>query len=465
MKIKVAIIQPFIDDGNLTPPLGPLYIAALLEKNDFEVKFFDERIEQEEIVGKVIEFKPNIVGVGAVTAGFDNGINIVKAIIHKLMNINVIFGGPHVTALPIETMKRYDFITHVIVREGELPFLEYCQQIRNEKFEPEKIENFYYRKDGRIKFTKEAQYLTAEQLDELPMPAYHLLDMEKYFQADKTYGLYIKGIRNLPVMSSRGCPAACTFCCHMMGYSFRIRNYMNVVDEMEYLVKKYQLSEIHIVDDNFTFDKQRAMATLNEIIKRNLKVPIKFANGLRADKVDRELLEKMKEAGCYTVAFGIESGSESVLKMMKKKLSLNVVRRVVKESKEVGLLVSGNCIIGYPGETLENIKESLTFFHEIKLDSMAIVSLVPFPGTEAREIAEKNNWLTEAANDWKNYSFVLKSPPILISTPYVSAEKLKKIISQAYFKMYLRPSVILNILRNVKSPMQRLRGMKILFRS
>ncbi len=458
------MVQPYIDDGNLTPPLGPLYISALLEKRGFEVGFFDERLEGKEIVNNLFRFKPDIIGVGAVTAGFDNGIAIAEKIKDLLPKVFVAFGGPHVTALPVKTLKDHDFIDFAFIREAEFPLLTLCEKIRYNILDLNNIPNLYTRNNSTIQFTGNAAYLTSEQLDKLPIPAYHLLDIEKYFQADKTYGLYIKGIRNLPVMSSRGCPGVCTFCCHIMGYKFRARDYMNVVDELEYIAKKYKLDEVHIIDDNFTFDKDRAILMLDEIIKRKMGVYIKFANGLRADKVDKELLKKMKDAGCYTVGFGIESGSERVLKMMKKKLPLDKVREVIEDAKELGLIVSGNCIIGYPGETKADINESLKFFHELKLDSMAIVSLVPFPGTESREIAEKNNWLTDAAKDWRNYSFVLKSPIPLISTPFVSGKELRKIISRAYLRMYLKPYVILKILKNMTSILQLWRGIKILFR-
>lgn len=444
--MKIALVQPFVNDGNIIPPLGLLYIGALLEKNGFEVKIFDERFNNF-VEKKVLEFKPDIVGISVVTSAVPRGLEFARYVKKKL-NCVVVFGGPHVTAMPKELLN-YKFVDYVIVFEGEYPMLELCTILKDKKLKKlNTVENLYYKKHNKIVHNKFAEFLSSEELDKLPFPAYHLIEIEDVFGKQK-HGLFQKGKRILSVMSSRGCPNRCTFCCRVMGEQFRFRSPENVLKEIKYIIKKYNLDEIFFEDDNFTLDKRRAIKILNEIIKMKLNIYIKFANGIRADQVDYEMLKKLKEAGCYWIGFGIESGSENTLKLMKKNLSLEKVRENVKLAKSLGFLVGGNCIIGYPGETKDDIKKSLDFFKELKLDSSAIVNLVPFPETEVREICEKNNYLTNEAKNWKNYLFGIYNCIPLIETEEFSAKEIKSIVKKFYWSLYLSPRNILTILKNI----------------
>ena len=237
----------------------------------------------------------------------------------------------------------------------------------------------------------------------------------------------------------------------MMGFKIRYRDPELLKNEILSMVRKYELDEIYFEDDNFTANKSRAHAILDSLIELNLGINFKFANGIRADGLDREILEKMKKAGCYTISLGIESGSSRVLKMMKKNLSLEKVIENVRLAKSMGYLVGANCIIGYPGETYEDIEESLDFFKNLGLDSMALVNLIPFPGTEVRKICEEKNWLTPEASDWNNYIFDVRKPRVLIETEVLSKETVRHTINKAYRKMYLNPKRIYKLLRHSKT--------------
>lgn len=467
--IKVALVQPYVNDENLTPPLGILYIAAFLEEEGHKVKIFDQRIKLD-ILNDILEFNPDIVGFTCVTGAYNQGLQLSRQIKGERPSTIIVFGGPHPTALPEDVVKEQS-IDFVIVNEGEIPMRDLCQEILpwKKKEKPranyQAINNIYYKENGNFLNTSLRNYLTPKGLDKLPYPAWDLIDVEKYFHPGRSYGLFVKSHRNLPVLLSRGCPNTCTYCCRVMGQKFRPRSWQKAIEEIQYIVTRFKLKEVHIIDDNFTFDKERAIKILDEIKKLNLGIYIKFSNGIRADKVDFELLKKMKEAGCYTVAFGIESGSSRTLNMMKKNLSLEKVKESVNLAKNLGFLVSGNCIIGYPGETMQDINESLDFFKSLKLDSMAIAPLVPFPGTEVRKICEEKGYLTENAIDWNNYVFALNDPVPLISTEYLTSTDIRKIIKQTYRSFYLQPSRIYTILRNVSSLKKLITGMKIMMRS
>jgi len=167
---------------------------------------------------------------------------------------------------------------------------------------------------------------------------------------------------------------------------------------------------------------------------------LKFANGIRADAVDRELLEAMRRARVYVLSFGIESGCPATLEKMRKHLDLDKARENVLLAKSMGFLVGSNCIVGYPGETVADVNRSLDFFLSLPLDSMAIVNLVPFPGTEVRELCERQGYLTPEAANWDNYYFAINRPIPLIETPELPRRELVRLIRQAYRRMYLRPS-------------------------
>ena len=222
------------------------------------------------------------------------------------------------------------------------------------------------------------------------------------------------------------------------------------MNEIESLVRDYNLDEVWFEDDNFTANPKRAHEILDSLIELNLGVYIKFANGIRADGVDNKMLEKMQNAGCYNLSFAIESGSSRVLKMMKKNLSLIKAKENIDMAKSMGFLVGSNCIIGYPGETVDDIKESLDFFMDLNLDSMAISSLIPFPGTELRRICEENGYLTAEAENWNNYIFDINKPKILIETECLDGKAITRLINKAYYRMYLNPWRVYRIIRHMK---------------
>jgi radical SAM superfamily enzyme YgiQ (UPF0313 family) len=158
----------------------------------------------------------------------------------------------------------------------------------------------------------------------------------------------------------------------------------------------------------------------------------------------------MKKAGCYSISFGIESGSQRVLKMMRKNLSLIKAEENVKIAKSMGFLVGSNCILGYPGETVDDINDSLNFFMSLNLDSMAVVNLIPFPGTEVRKLCEEKGYLTADADHWENYIFDINKPKILIQTELLDEQTLRKMINSAYRRMYLNPRRMLRILKHIR---------------
>jgi len=456
--MKVALYIPPIPDENTTPQLGPLYLLAVLERDGFDGRLFDARIDRRAFL-KLLAFEPDLVGVSAVTPGYLGGLRAAARLKELRPEVPIVFGGPHPSSLP-QQVAAEPAVDYVIVGEGERAFLDLCRRLRDGDASPaslREVSNLAFASGGEVIATERAPFLSAEELDALPAPAFHRMDLDAYFAGTQTHGLFQRGKRILPLMSSRGCPQSCTFCCRVMGSRVRARSVEAVLDEVRFLVDAYGIDEVYFEDDNFTVQRERALEILGRLAAFRPPIWLKFANGLRADKVDAELLAAMKQARVYSLSFGIESGSPATLAKMKKHLDLDLARQNVLLAKSMGFLVGANCILGYPGETLDDVQQSLDFFLGLPLDSMAIVNLVPFPGTEARETCEREGWLTDAARDWDSYYFAISRPIPLIETPSLSAQQLIAAVRRAYRRMYLRPRWLWRSLRHL-SPGRALQG-------
>lgn len=449
-KMRVAIYVPYVPDENTTPPLGPLYLLSVLENKGFDVWLFDERLEKMAL-NKLLEFKPDIVGISAVTAAYNRGLEAAKRIKSLNSRIKTVFGGPHPSALP-ETVIKEQAVDFVCVSESEISLSDLCCRVRDNDLSCKSLQavsNLFYKDGNNVCFTDRRKLLSGRELDALPFPAFHRMDIDAYFSNTQAHGLFKKGKRILPLMSARGCPSKCTFCCRVMGDILRERSVESVISEIKYLIATFGVDEIYFEDDNFTLNKKRALEILDKIAFLSPGIYIKFANGIRADALDRDLLSAMKRAGAYSLSFGIESGCTETLKKMHKRLNIQMAKENILLARSMGFFVGSNCIIGYPGETVHDIEESLKYFLDLPLDSMAIVNLVPFPGTEVRKICKENNCLTKEAQNWDNYYFSINNPIPLVESREVSKKELIRLIRKAYRKMYLRPSWIMKTVRHV----------------
>lgn len=461
--MKVALYIPPIPDKNTVPHLGPLYLLSTLEQNGFEGRLFDARIDKYAF-NKAITFKPDIFGISAVTPAYLGGLRAAMKIKQIFPNITIIFGGPHPSSLPGEVVA-IPSVDYVLIGESETNMVKLCSLIRENEVSItslQTLKNLAFKRDNEVFLTEITSKITVENLDDLPYPAFHRMDLDTYFASTQAHGLFKRGKRILPIMSTRGCPHSCTFCCRVMGKKIRNRSVESVMAEVRFLVDNYGIDELYFEDDNFTIQRNRALEILDRLAAFKPPINIKFANGIRGDMVDKEILVSMKKAQVYSLSFGIESGCPETLKKMKKNLNLEKVKENVLLAKSMGFLVGANCILGYPGETLEDIQKSLDFFFNLPLDSMAIVNLVPFPGTEVRQICEREGYLTDAAGNWDNYFFSINNPIPLAETPSLSGKELIHIIKKAYRNMYLRPKWIWQTIPQL-SPRQIALGAAIMF--
>lgn len=424
-------------------PLNLAYLASYLRLHLFPVEILDAdflRYPVDQVVGYINKNKPDIVGLTSVTGNFHEAVRLARAIKKLKQPPLIIIGGVHITALPGE-MRKYPFFDFAVIGEGEETLLELVKKIEKGQTDFEKVLGLAFLKKTRLVLTPPRPYI--KNLDKLPMPAFDLLPpISKYHPSP---GMY----RKLPmtmVITSRGCPGQCIFCYRaVFGNVYRARSPKNVVDEVETLVKKYGVREIRFCDDLFTFNEDRVMAICQELRRRKLKISWS-CNG-RANFITKRMLKAMKTAGCWQVAYGIESGNQEILNRTKKGLTLETIRNAVHITRQAGLETRGFFILGLPGENEQTLQQTIDFAKELHLSDALFSILIPYPGTE---IAQKASKFGKVNRDFRNYHHqTTQNPPFIPHA--LSAKQILDYYRKAQREFFLRPSYLAAKLLDIKA--------------
>jgi len=434
MKMQVTLVNPPYPSGSHKhPPFTPLglgYLAAVLEKNQYEVDVIDCQalnLSYGEFKNEIGKRQPNIVGITSTTLTYKSGLQIAKIAKKACPNCLTAMGGPHVTFWDDKALQECPELDVIVRKEGEYTLLELVQRVEAGKSYHD-LTGTTCRKDGKIVRNPDRPYI--EDLDSLPFPAHHLWPIESL----RKYGTVV-----FPLTTSRGCVYWCDFCTavRMFGRKYRMRSPKNVVDELEFLHNTYQADQFTFYDDAFTVDQPRAEEICNEIRKRKLK--IKWDCETRVDMVTKELLLKMRNAGCIAVWFGVESGSQRVIDAMSKGISITQTERAVKWAKEVGLMAVTSAILGFPGETKESAWETIKLVEKMNPDDVGYYIATPYPGTPMYDLVKEKGWLK--SNDFDKYD---TATPVF-ETPTLTMQELREIREQAFQRFYLRPAHIIHI--------------------
>lgn len=378
-------------------PSGLTYLASYLIKNGFDVEILDfQTVPRDnldscgivDILQKEIKsFNPKVVGIGCL---FSHYLPNIKDIAGKLKSLNpgifIVIGGLHPTIFCKEIITEVVEIDSVILGEGEVSLLKLCNKLKNGIGNFEDIDGIAYRSGGGVIINSKKNFI--ENLDVLPFPAFDKINIENY-----VYHLrYNKKNRGMSVITSRSCPNRCTFCSmfHTHGTRWRHRSAENVLDEMEFLYKNYNIRNFQFMDDNMSFSRDRTIKIFKSVLSRGLDITFSFPNGIAIKTLDREVLAVMKEAGCVEIRLPIESGSEYIRnKIMKKNLSTDKIFEVIELCNEFEFPTIGYFIIGTPGETRQTLEENISFIKKLKcrrfVDFLAANYMTPYPGTEVYE--------------------------------------------------------------------------------
>jgi anaerobic magnesium-protoporphyrin IX monomethyl ester cyclase len=392
--MRFLLINPYYPISETpSPPLGLACLAAALESAGIDVRILDfvvfpyskKRLEKE-----LQQFDPQMIGVTAVTMSVDNALTVVQDVKSIAPEILTVMGGPHVTFCAPETMAAYEAIDFIVLGEGEETIVELSNALQKREHWGN-IKGLAYREACQIKTTGPRPFI--KDINSLPEPARHLIPMGRY----RALGLPVS------ITTSRGCPFQCIFCVgrKMVGATVRYRNPENIVDELSKL-SRLDFHQVNFADDLFTASKQHCMAVCDEIIKRGLA--LQWTSFARVDTVSPEILERMKEAGCTAISFGVESGSLEILERIKKRITIKQVLAAVKMCTDAGITPQASFILGLPGETPATLKETVEMGHRLK--AMGVLHgfhlLAPFPGTEVREKCDSYD-LQIMSHDWKDY--------------------------------------------------------------
>jgi anaerobic magnesium-protoporphyrin IX monomethyl ester cyclase len=452
-------------------PLGLLYVAAVLDREGYDTEILDAFVADFPFrkVGDVTEVgmpydkireelqrrKPDIVGIAnPFTSQVEHTISVSDIVKEVDSSILTVVGGPHVTVVPTEFLEEAKNVDIAVIGEGEQTMLDIVGVFEGKK-KIEDVQGIAHRVDEKVVLNSPRTF--NENLDELPYPAYHLVDMEQYLDPKRIeYRSFQK--RALSMITSRGCPFNCSFCSvHLhMGKTFRAHSVDYVVNHIEHLVKKYRVKTIYFEDDNLTFDIERFEAICDKIIEEGIKFQWETPNGVRADYLTLDLLKKMKKSGCQSVFVGIESGDQYVLdNIIGKSLKLKNVIKFAEMCKKIGLKTGAFYVIGFPGETKESMKNTVNFALMLKRKydvGMHLMFATPSYGTRLYEECKTNDYIrgnltprafAEVRQNW--------GMP-LIETENFTAVDVKKIAADA-MKAYRKLSII-NYIKHPKKTLK-----------
>lgn len=418
--MKILLINPpqtfypgsDLPAGNL--PLGLMYIAAVLEKaghkaeildafmTDISVRRFGDTAEigmtYEKITNEIRQRKPDIVGISnPFTCQTQHAAKVADIVKEIDRTIPTIVGGPHVSAVPEEFLGQAKSVDIAVLGEGEYSMRDIIEAYEGKR-SIDQVQGIVYRKNEEIIRTPSRPFL--KDLDELPYPAYHLVDMEQYLNPEKIEYRSFKD-RSISMITSRGCPFNCSFCAvHLhMGRAFRAHSVDYVVNHIEHVVNEYKVKTIFFEDDNMTFDIKRFESICDGILNRKIKFKWETPNGIRADYLTLELLKKMKRSGCQSVFFGVESGDQHVLDdIISKSLDLKAVMNVAKMCKDIRLNTAAFYIIGFPGEKKEDMMKTVDFALKLKKEydvGMLLHVATPSCGTRLYYECKKKGYIQE----------------------------------------------------------------------
>ncbi len=421
-----------LEAGNLCPRIGIASIASFLLQNGVSVSILDPdayKLDIEQIKKRVKQEKPDIVGLPAFTEEIHSANDMARAIKEVNSDILTVVGGPHPSAIPMQTLEEFQYFDVAVFGEGEITM----QEIVDGK-PLEKIQGIVFKKNGVIRCNSQRPLI--KDIDLLPLPAWQLYDLDKYKSGGLYSGFGRRGQLELPVEGARGCPFSCIFCFRVTGRTIRFKSPSRVVDDVERNVNQFHAGKIHFVEGTFGVNKKIAIEMCNELIKRGLHEKIEWSTGGRVDTVDRELLEKMKKAGCNYIGFGVESGEPEILRIIGKNTFLDQVKQAFELCKEIDIKTEANFILGHPFETEETVLRTIKFAKELKADHATFAILVPFPGTEVSRMANEGiGGLRIRRRGWEVYGKQLGDALELTQLP---RERLIKLQARAYKEFYLR---------------------------
>ena len=446
-KKKVMAIRPgrrFIRMG-FAQPLGLLSLIAVLRQkfpDQFEIDLVEQAlydISPEQMKARMLAFSPDLILFSCLSVEADD-LRAMTALAKSLFpNVPVWVGGPHASVF-FDLELATGNVDAVCIGEGEATIVEMVEAWRAGR-PLDGVAGLALWRDGKPVETGTRPPI--EDLDSLPLPAWDLIDFKKY-SLQPSMNSFVKNSPWALFFTSRACPFQCVYCHSIFGKKVRKRSVEHVMAELELLYHTHGVREIHIVDDIFNLDAERAKKICDEIVARGIKISIAFPNGLRGDRMDPELIKKLKAAGCYTITYAIETATPRLQKRIKKNLDLDKVRETIRLTDAEGLITQGFFMLGFPGETEQEMEDTINFAISTKLTRAWFFTVVVYPRTGLYDIAREEypNFDFTGFGDFFDLRYWSETP----FYTRVTGVDLYKIQSRAYRQFFLRPSIIGKVL-------------------
>ena len=427
------------DVKSSSPPIGILSLASTIRKYGYDVKVLDAHAEGltiDDIVKEVDSFQPHVIGLTAMTVMISASAKIAEAIKKHNPLITTIIGGVHVTAEPIETLKRYPQFDYAVVGEGEIVFTEFLEKTRKQA-EISDIKSLVWRSGCDIDVNQRRAFF--KSLDEFPPPAFDLVP--RLFDHYRLSVFGTKKFRSVGLVTSRGCSGKCTFCdLGVVGRGFRYHTAGYLIKLMKDLYTNYGVSDFLFYDDLFVGSRPRLKEICETII--NEKLPFTWSCCARADFLHPDMMELMKKAGCWMIEVGIESGCQRIIDSMRKNVTKERIAECVNSIGKAGMVSKGNFIFGNPGETHDSIMESINFACGLGLNYAQHTFLQPLPGSELYETASKYGTFDPSWDRFNTFSINF--------IPYGFTRDNLIMYSKIFWrKFYLRPHIMWHEIRKL----------------
>lgn len=413
-------------------PLGLYCLAAYIREKGYKVRVVDaeaEKLTSKQILTKIKRFKPKFIGIGSTTVAFHRALEVAKEIKKSMKDVKIVLGGPHVTSNVKHAMSYKEF-DYGVLREGEETFLELLENLSNRK-SVKQIKGIAFREKRKLIVNPYRDYI--KNLDTLPFPAYDLIsDINLYTPPPSNY----KAVPVINVISSRGCPNQCTFCDrNVFGQYYREMSADKLFALLKKLWQKYHFKEIAFVDDTFMINRNRIYKLFELLDKEGIK--FFWTCMSRVNIVDYEFLKFIRNKGCWHISFGIESGEDKILKIIKKGITIDQVKKATEWCNKLGIKTKGFFIIGHPGDSLETINKTINFACKLKIDDIVTTINTPIPGSPQYYFIKEYGDFDET--DWAQFNYWR---PVFIPKGLTKEILLNK-QQEMYRKFYLRPKMMI----------------------
>jgi radical SAM superfamily enzyme YgiQ (UPF0313 family) len=439
---KTTILNRDFAATQLVPSVGVASMIGNIQ-NDFpETGFIDAFAERQPLkaaVNRIMEFKPDVVAMSALTTQI-NDAGQAAAELKKLDGrVKILVGGPHTSKIPEYTLREFPAFDYTAAGEGEEIVKELLASLRDGA-PTDGIKGLYTLRNGEI--VTAGPRLFMEDLDDLEFPEWKHFNWSAYCAS---FRLKWHGIREIPVSINRGCPFNCIFCAKIMGDKVRKRKIPAVIEEIERDIADFGARQILFTDETFTVDRKGVVELCENLLKKNLNKKISWLCDTRPDMLDEELAGLMAKAGCFCICFGADSVSDQALRYVNKKTAGSNIFNATKICRKHGIITQAAYILGLPTDTVESIKTNVRGALKANSDFATFSILVPFPGTKMMEMAKSGtDGLTLLSEDWRLYG---KQLGYAMETKNLDRKNLENLQRNAYFKYYLRPGKIFNIFK------------------